>query len=215
MDLLRVEYDIRHILAVSRKNINEHALIRIIVSSLASKEEILNVTKRDFRKIERNGNEFYTVRLKGGKTRIMPVDTKTYEIILDICKDKRNKEKIFNYTIEEMDEIISKNSPPDKKYDVERLRNGVSEILKDCMFFEDIDFEDLYKTIDFLQDFHPMYSGMWDLEDDEVLEDFVLNFSKITGIRDAKKIAELLNEDVDRIDGVLSKRGVIWNWQRL
>lgn len=206
MDLLRTEYDIRHILAVSRRNIDEHALIRIIVSSLARKEEILNITKKDFKKIKKNGFEYYTVKLTGVKTRIMPVDSKTYELISEICKDKRNREKVFNYTVEKMDEIVRKNSPPDKTYNVERLRNGVVEILKDCMFFGSIDFigEDLDKTVNFLQDFHPMYSGMWDLEDDEVLEDFVLNFSKITGIRDAKKIAELLNEDISRIDGVLS-----------
>ncbi|RLI79861.1 hypothetical protein DRP05_02635 [Archaeoglobales archaeon] len=207
MDLLRTEYDIRHILAVSRRNIDEHALIRIIVSSLARKEEILNVTKRDFKRVKRNGFEFYTVKLTGTKTRIMPIDGKTYNIVSEICKNKRNKERVFNYTSREMDEIVDKNSPPDKTYNVEKLRSGVIEILKDCMFFGSIEFgEDLDKTANFLQDFHPMYSGMWDLDDDEVLEDFVLNFSKVTGIRDAKTIAELLNEDVKRIDYVLARR---------
>lgn len=206
MDLLRTEYDIRHILAVSRKDINEHALVRLIVSALAKKEEIMNVTKRDFKKVKRNGFEFYTVRLVGIKTRIMPIDDKTYEIISEICKSKRNKENVFNYTAKEMDEIINKNSPPDRLYNVEKLRSGVIEILKDCMFFGDYtDFigEDLDKTVNFLQDFHPIYSGMWDLEDDEVLEDFVLNYSKITGIEDAKTIAKSLNEDIRRIEDVL------------
>jgi len=209
MDLLRTEYDIRHILAVSRRDIDEHALIRLIVSALAKKEEIMSVTKRDFKKVKKNGFEFYTVKLSGVKTRIMPVDSKTYEIISEICKNKKNRECVFKYTAKEMDEIVGKNSPPDKLYNVEKLRNGVIEILKDCMFFGDYtNFieGDLNKTINFLQDFHPIYSGMWDLEDDEVLEDFVLNYSKITGIKDAKTIAKTLNEDVSRVEDVLNAK---------
>ena len=203
MDLLRTEYDIRHILAVSRKNLKEHALIRVVVSSLAKKEEVMNITKRDFRVVKRGDFEFCTVRLVGNKTRIMPIDDKTYSIISSICKYKRNREKVFEYTSKEMDEIVAKYSPPDNSYNVEKLRKGVFEILKDCMFFGSVDFDDLDVTVNFLHDFHPIYSGMWDLDDDEVLEDFIFNFLKVTGIRDVEKIANVINENVDRVNSIL------------
>jgi len=58
-------------------------------------------------------------------------------------------------------------------------------------------------VIDFLQDSHPMFSGMWDLDDDEVAEDFIMNYTAMTGIRDAKVIAEEICESEDRVARIM------------
>jgi hypothetical protein len=212
MDLLQLEFDIRYINVVSRKVPEEHALIRLIISALATPEELENLVKRDIRVMNRNGEAVYTVKLtSGGRSRIVPIDARTYEVIMDICKDKGGKQKVFNYTREEIDKIVEKYSPANRKYNAMKLRDAVIEILRDCQFFDHDYVNDILTganldgIIDFLYDSHPMFSGMWDLDDDEVAEDFIMNYTVLTGIRDAKVIAEEIGENEDRIVRLMRK----------
>ncbi len=206
MDLLQLEFDIRYINAVSRRVLEEHALIRLIISALATPIELENLVKRDFRVMNRNGETVYTVKLtSGGKTRIAPIDERTYGVVMDICKNRGGRQRVFEYTPEEMDEIVGKYSPAGRRYTAMKLREAVLEILRDCLFFEHDYVSDLLNgsnlegVIDFLQDSHPMFSGMWDLDDDEVAEDFISNYVAMTGIRDAKRIAEEICENEERV----------------
>jgi hypothetical protein len=206
MDLLQLEFDIRYINAVSRKNLEEHALVRLIISALATPEELENLVKRDIRAMNRNGEVIYTVKLtSSGRSRVAPIDARTYEVVMDVCKNKGGKQRVFDFTREEMDKIVEKYSPANRKYNALKLRSAVIEILKDCLFFDHDYVSDLLAgvnldgVIDFLQDSHPMFSGMWDLDDDEVAEDFIMNYTAMTGIRDAKVIAEEICESEDRV----------------
>ncbi len=212
MDLLRLEFDIRYINAVSRKVLEEHALIRMIISALATPNELENLVKRDLRTFEVNGERIYAVRLNSGrKTRIAPIDRRTFEVVTEVCRGKGGRERVFGYTREEMDEIVRKHSPAGRSYDAMKLRNAVIEILKDCLFFEHdyvrdlLNGENMEGVIDFLHDSHPMFSGMWDLDDDEVAEDFIMNYTAITGIRDAKKIAEEIGESEERVSRLMRR----------
>jgi hypothetical protein len=213
MNLLRLEFDVQHIAVLSRKVQEEHALIRLILSTLATPEEIENVTKKDLRIVGKEGSRFYSIRFTGRKTRISPLDEKTYSIVREICKNKGSKQRIFNYSRDEMDRIVEKYSPKDRKYNTRKLREAVTEILKDCMLFMDEDYvkdlregANLDRVADFLQDFHPMYSGMWDMDDDEVAKDFVLTYSAMTGISDAEKLADVIGEGTERIERFLGNR---------
>jgi len=205
-ELLVKEFDIRYINAVSRKDLKEHAMIRLIISALATPEEIANVTRGDVRAV----NNVYTVKLNNGrKTRISPIDAKTYEVLLEVSKDKSRRQRIFDYSKREMDEIVKKHSPANRVYDVMKLRSAVIDILRDCLFFEHDYVSDLISgvnfegVLDFVYDLHPMFSGVWDLDDDEVAEDFLENYIALIGERDAKKIAEDICEDVERVERLM------------
>jgi hypothetical protein len=205
-ELLVKEFDIRYINAVSRKNLKEHAMIRLIISALATPEEIANVTRGDIRAV----NNVYTVKLNNGrKTRISPIDAKTYEVLLEVSKDKSRRQRIFDYSRREMDEIVKKHSPANRVYDVMKLRSAVIDILRDCLFFEHDYVNDLISgvnfegVLDFVYDLHPMFSGVWDLDDDEVAEDFLENYIALIGERDVKKIAEDICEDVERVERLM------------
>ncbi len=207
-ELLVKEFDIRYINAVSRKNLKEHAMIRLIISALATPEEIANVTRGDIRAV----NNVYTVKLNNGrKTRISPIDAKTYEVLLEVSKDKSRRQRIFDYSRREMDEIVKKHSPANRVYDVMKLRDAVIDILRDCLFFEHDYVSDLISgvnfegVLDFVYDLHPMFSGVWDLDDDEVAEDFLENYIALIGERDAKKIAEDICEDVERVERLMRR----------
>ena len=212
-DFIQLEEDIQQIAVLSRRTPEEHALIRLILSTLATPDELENLVKRDIRKFERDGLSYYSVRLtSSGKTRIAPIDATTYAILMEISKDKSGREKIFNLSSEDMDEVVRKYSPASRKYDVKSLRNAVSKILRDCMFFDDEDYvdnlihgENLQKVTDFLYDFHPMFSGMWDLDDDDVAEDFIETFSRRTGIHDPEEIARMIGEDVERVKELMGE----------
>ncbi len=196
-ELLRIEYDIQHLLILSKRNLRDHLVIRMIVATLSTSEELSNLRKKDFRKFKGKEYEFYTVRLKSaGKTRISPVDNKTYEIAIKLND--------FNFTENEIDSIIGKYSPKDKRYDAEKLRKAVIKILKDASLFE-IDFEeirDIETLYMYMIDFNPLYSGIWD-EDEECIEDFILNYSEITGIKDASKIATEIGYDFKKVEEIL------------
>jgi len=206
MDLLQLEFDIRYINVMSRKNLKEHALIRLIISALATPEELENLIKKDVRVINRNGTPIHTVKLtSSGKSRVVPIDAKTYDVVMMLCKDKGSRQRIFDYTREEMDKIVEKYSPMRRKYNVMKLRSAVIEILKDCLFFEHDYVNDLLSgsnfngVVDFLYDSHPLFSGMWDIDDDEAAEDFIMNYTAMTGIRDIKIIAKEIGESEERI----------------
>jgi len=207
-ELLVKEFDIRYINAVSRKNLKGHAMIRLIISALATPEEIANVTKGDIRAV----NNVYTVKLNNGrKTRISPIDAKTYEVLLEVSKDKSRRQRIFDYSRREMDEIVKKHSPANRVYDVMKLRDAVIDILRDCLFFEHDYVSDLISgvnfegVLDFVYDLHPMFSGVWDLDDDEVAEDFIENYILLIGERDVKKIAEDICESVERVQSIMGR----------
>jgi len=207
-ELLVKEFDIRYINAVSRKNLKEHAMIRLIISSLATHEEIYNLTKNDIRK-----TKIRTVRLNNGRrTRIVPIDNRTFDILMKISKDKSRRQRIFEYSKNEMDNIVMKYSPAKRTYDVKKLREAVIDILKDCQFFEHDYVNDILNgtnfegVVDFVYDSHPMFAGVWDLDDDEVAEDFIENYILLIGERDAKKIAEDICERVERVENLL--RGI-------
>ncbi|HIP63463.1 MAG TPA: hypothetical protein EYH04_05100 [Archaeoglobus profundus] len=212
MDLLQLEFDVRYINVMSRKNLKEHALIRLIISALATPEELENLVKKDVRVINRNGTPIHTVKLtSGGKSRVVPIDAKTYDVVMKICKDKGSRQRIFDYTREEMDKIVEKYSPIRRKYNVMKLRSAVIEILKDCLFSDHDYVNDILSgsnfngIVDFLYDFHPMFSGMWDIDDDEAAEDFIMNYTAMTGIRDIKIIAKEIGESEERIARLMKK----------
>ncbi len=223
MNLLRMEFDIHHIAVLSRKVPEEHALVRLILSALATPEELENLVKRDLRIVQRDGLSYYTVKLTaGGKSRISPIDAKTYDAVMNICREKSGKQRVFDFSRAEMDEIIKKYSPQDRKYNVKKLREAVIEILKDNMLLGDNGYIDdllagtnFENVVDFLYDFHPMYSGMWDMDDDDVAEDFVLTYSEMTGIKDAEKLAEIIGENVERIEKFLSSKRSGFNFRKI
>jgi len=202
--LLKLEFDINYINVVSRKNLNEHAVIRLIISSLATPQEIKNFTENDIRGDKNN----FTVKLNSGKrVRKSPVDEKTYKILKKISTKNKNK-RIFEDI--DTDEVVGKYSPKKTRYNAEKLRRAVIEILEDCLLFGEENYVDFLisgKKIDqvrsFLLDFHPMYSGMWDMDDDEVAREFVQSYILFTGITDAKTIANEIGENEERIINLL------------
>jgi|Deesub1362A_J573_1020465.scaffolds.fasta_scaffold00363_33 hypothetical protein len=217
-DFIQLEEDIQQIAVLSRKVPEEHALIRLILSALATTEELENLVKKDIRKFEREGINYYSVRLTAaGKTRIAPIDPTTYNVLVEITRDKSGRQRIFSYSPTDMDNIIRKYSPRYRKYDAKSLRDAVSKILRDCMFFDDEDYvrdllegENFEKVTDFLYDFHPLFSGMWDLDDDDVAEDFIATFSRRTGISDPEEIARIIGEDVERVKGLMRLTDLTW-----
>lgn len=180
MKMLRLEFDLQHHLVLSRKNPFEHTIIRLILSTLASSREIVNLKKKD---IKRKGDSFL-IQFHGEKTRISPLDKETHELINSV-----EGEKPFQLTEQEIDEIVSKYSPKDKKYDAKSLRNAMFLFLKDSALFE-VELEELSQEelLDFMLDFNPLYSGSW--LDEEGLREFVLNYSALNKITDPKRISE-------------------------
>ena len=209
MNMLRLEYDIQHHVVLSRKNSKDHALIRMIVSTLSTPEELSNLNKKDFKKVKGRKLEFYTVKLNSsGKSRISPVDEKTYNLIMSLEDNKP-----FEYSRDEINSIVSKYSPTDRKYCANNLRSAMLRFLRDASLFE-VDIEDLqdYETLyAFMMDFNPLYSGIWELEDDEIAEDFILNYATLNKIEDARIIAEELGESEERVKKILEsgKKGLL------
>lgn len=205
MDLLRTEYDIQHHLVLSKKNTLHHALIRMIVSTLSTPEELLNLRKRDFRFNKGKNLDYYTVKLsKKGKSRISPVDRKTFEIIQTMHSQP------FTMSEDEMNEIVGLYSPPGKRYNCKRLREAVESILSDSDLFG-MNLRDNEEKYAFMLDFNPLYSGFWDLEDEEGVEDFILSYSEVTGTRDWKKISDEIGIEADVVRRVIEsgKRSIL------
>lgn len=208
-ELMKLDFDIHYISVTSRKSDLHHGMIRLIISTLATSDELENLVKKDVRK-NPDCNGKYTVKLtNAGKSRIAYIDSKTHATLVSICKNKRGRERVFPFSREEMDSIISMYSPPDRSYCVNSLRRAVIEILQDCSFFGEnfvsmiLEGRTGRKVCDFLDDFHPFFSGMWDFEDEEVAADFVKLYSEITG-ESPDKIAEILGESEKRIRRLLN-----------
>lgn len=93
-------------------------------------------------------NGILTVYLK---RKLFPIDKETFELISSI-----EKERPFELREEEMDEIVSRYSPRDKKYTARGLRKAMIRFLKDASLFE-LDFEklDIEKLRHFMEDFNP------------------------------------------------------------
>lgn len=183
--MLRLEFDLQHHLVLSRKLDFDHAIIRLILSALATPEEIANLSKSSL-KLK---GDIFSVQLSGVRKRISPIDEKTYKIIMAM-----EKERPFELREEEIDSIVAKYSPKDKKYTAKSLRNAMITFLKDASLFE-LEFEKLSQKelYDFMLDFNPVYSGSW--LDDEGLQDFVLNYSLLNNLSDPKVIANELALD--------------------
>lgn len=180
MDMLRLEYDLQHHLVLSRKNPNDHALIRLILSTLATSTEIINLNKKDMKK----KGDSYSIQLLGKRKRISPLDEQTFNLINAIAD-----EKPFRLTETQIDEIVARYSPKDRKYNAKSLRKAMITFLKDSALF-DVNIEDLNlkELEDFMIDFNPLFSGVW--LDEDGLRDFILNYSVLNDISDPKVIAE-------------------------
>ena len=180
MEMLRLEFDLQHHLVLSRKNPSDHAIIRLILSTLATAEEIANLSKGDLKSHGRR----YSVQLFGEKRRVSPLDEETFRIISAI-----QEEKPFKLSEKDIDEIVSKYSPKDKKYTAKSLRKAMITFLNDSALFEfRVESLKSKELEDFMNDFNPLFSGIW-LEE-EGLRDFVLNYSELNRISDPKVIAE-------------------------
>ncbi|MDK2796176.1 MAG: hypothetical protein PWQ22_273 [Archaeoglobaceae archaeon] len=201
MEMLRLEFDLQHHLVLSRKNASDHALIRLILSTLATTAEIANLSKRDLR---RSGKRYF-VQLFGEKCRISPLDEQTFKLISEI-----QDEKPYKLKEEEIDKIVSRYSPKDRKYTAKSLRRAMITFLKDSALFEvkfeSLDFDELE---DFMNDFNPLFSGVW-LEE-EGLRDFILNYSTLNNISDPKIIAEETGIDESFVASVLRSEKSIFS----
>jgi len=208
--LVEIEEDLQYITVASRRNPKEHALIRVILSTLADIEEINNITKGDLEVKKSNGRYAYALNLrKGGKSRKSPIDETTYKILSKISKDYTKRQRIFDYTQEEVDEIFAKYSPSSKKYGMKDVKKGVMRILEDNLLnipVRDVFNMDFWELSDFLSEFHPMFSGMWDLEDDDVARDYFLMLGKRHGISDYSEISEISGESVERIEKLMKRK---------
>ncbi|MEM0203614.1 MAG: hypothetical protein QXO16_07800 [Archaeoglobaceae archaeon] len=190
MDLLRLEFDLQHHLVLSKKNDFDHALIRLVLSTLANPFEIANLNKKDLR----INKGVFTVRFQ---SRFSPIDEETFRLVKSLEKDRP-----FELKESEMDEIVAKYSPKDRKYTTKGLRKAMVNYLRDASFFE-IEIEKLEskELFDFMLDFNPLYSGSW--LDEEGLKEFVLNYSAINGIEDAKRVAEETGIDYEFVSQVM------------
>ncbi len=180
MEMLRLEFDLQHHLVLSRKNTYDHALLRLILSTLATSKEIANLTKSD---LKRKGKA-YSIQLFGERRRISPLDEQTFHLI-----NSMEEEKPFNLKEKDIDEIVSKYSPKDRKYTAKSLRKAMITFLNDSSLFG-IQVETLSskELEDFMNDFNPLFSGVW--LDEEGLREFVLNYSVLNKITDPRTIAE-------------------------
>ncbi len=197
---LRVEYDIQHHIVLSRRNKLHHALIRTVVSTLPTSEELRKIRRRDVKVREVNGRKEYSIKLRGsGRARVVPIDDRTGKLLLSLPDEP------FKMSDDEIDEIIGMYSPEDRKYDLKKLKKAVISFLKDASLglteFESL--RDATSIRNFMIDFNPLYSGMWDLDDDEVAEDFILNYVSLSGIKDPKTVAEILGESEKRVRKIL------------
>ncbi len=205
--MLRLEYDIQHHLVLSRKNPKDHAIIRLIVATLSTPEEIANVRKKDLRVFSGKQFTFKVIKLRSGrKSRLSPLDDKTYNILNTLNDEPFKMEN-------DIDNIVKKYSPKDRKYDADKLRNAVMDLLNDAALF-DVKFDKLKNIEDiyaYMLDFNPLYSGLWDFEDDESVEEFILNYAGFNG-KSAEQIAKDLDEDVERVKKILrsGKRGLLF-----
>ncbi|MDI9610089.1 MAG: hypothetical protein QFX36_02050 [Archaeoglobales archaeon] len=193
MEMLRLEFDLQHHLVLSRKDPFEHTLIRLILSTLATSAEIANLKKRD---LKQKGS-LCSVRFHGEKARISPLDKETHDLINSL-----KGEKPFELNETEIDELVSKYSPKDKKYSAKSLRKAMIIFLKDSALFE-VNLESLNQKelFDFMLDFNPLYSGSW--LDDDGLREFVLNYSALNDIADPKRISEEIGVEESFVSSTL------------
>jgi hypothetical protein len=203
--LLR-EFYLNYILASSRKSDFDHCVIRLILSSLATPEEIINLTKKDLKEFR----GFQTVRLYSrGKYRISPIDRKTFELILRLGENRSSGEPIFNLSKKEIDDIVLRYSPPFRKLSAMKLRDEVISIIQDGLFFEEYNeimkkaSKDPKRIFAAFEDSNPIYSGVWDFEDDEYLREFIEYYMAIIGEEDIQQIADRIHEPIERLKRIM------------
>ncbi len=209
-NLVEIEEDLQYINIASSKNKKEHGLIRLILSCMADAEEISNLTPRDIieKKVKNNKIQFVYLK-KGRMVRKFPVDGRTYLILKEISSDLSKKSKIFEYTPQDIDCIIKKYSPETKKYNLRMLLKSVKSIISDNLLGTTLD-EMKSMNIDelwsFMQEFHPMFSGMWDLERDDVAFDYFQMLAERHGISSYTDMAEISGESEERIRKLMKRK---------
>ena len=208
-NLVEIEEDLQYITVASKRDDFEHALVRLILSTLADAEEVACLTKRDISDRETEGGVHSVYLRKGGRSRRLPVDEKTYIALRKISEGLSGRERIFNLSESEIDEIIARHSPEGKVYTLSGLRRAVRKILEDNLLglraddISELSFEEL---CDFMKEFHPMFSGMWDLDDDDVAYDYFLMLSERHGISRISEMSELSGESEERIERLMSRK---------
>jgi len=208
--LVEIEEDMQYINIASRKSPFEHAMIRVILSSLAEKDELLNLRKRDVVVLNEGGEQIHYLYLrKGGKVRKAPIDVRTHKILTSITRGISGREEIFRISEEELNQVVMKYSPKNKKYNAESLRRAVIMILEDNLLgksYKSILSSNIRELYDFMSEFHPMFSGMWDLEDDDVAFDYFSMLSKRYGIKDFAEMSEISGENEERIERLMNRK---------
>ncbi len=209
-NLVELEEDLQYINVASSRNKKEHGLIRLILSCMADAEEISNLTPRDLaeKKLE-NATFHYVYLRKGREVRKSPVDERTYCILKEISKSSGRKSRIFSYTESEIDAIIQKYSPAGRRYNLKSLLRSVEAIISDNLLgkslreMRSMEFDELCK---FIQEFHPMFSGMWDLDEDDVAFDYFQMLSERHGISSYSDMAEISGENEERIRKLMKRK---------
>lgn len=208
-NLVEIEEDLQYITVASKRNKLDHALIRLILSTLADEEEIVNITRRDIA-AGNSGNGTYSVYLrKAGRSRRAPIDERTYQALRKVSENLSGREKIFKLSLREIDDIIARHSPAGRTYNLAGLRKAVTRILEDNLLgrsvkeLSELSFEEL---CDFMGEFHPMFSGMWDLDEDDVAYDYFLMLSERHGISRVSEMSELSGESEERIERLMGRK---------
>ncbi|WP_457591756.1 hypothetical protein [Geoglobus sp.] len=207
-NLVEIEEDLQYITVSSKRNDLDHALIRLILSTLADEDEIANLTRRDIS--ASNGSGMHSVYLrKAGRSRRAPVDERTYEVLRKISENLSGRERVFRLSVRDVDEIIARHSPSGRTYTLSTLRRAVMRILEDNLLgrrveeLSEMSFEEL---CDFMGEFHPMFSGMWDLDDDDVAYDYFLMLSERHGISEISEMSELSGVSEERIERLMGRK---------
>ncbi len=209
-NLVEIEEDLQYINVASSRNKKEHGLIRLILSCMADAEEISNLTPRDLaeKKLESVSIHYVYLR-KGREVRKSPIDRRTYFVLKEISEYVGRKSKIFNYTESQIDSIIQKYSPAGRRYSLKSLLRSVEVIVSDNLLgkslreMRSMEFDELCK---FMQEFHPMFSGMWDLDEDDVAFDYFQMLSERHGISNYSVMAEISGENEERIRKLMKRK---------
>ncbi len=208
--LVELEEDLQYINVASSKNKKEHGMIRLVLSCMADAEEISNLTPKDVIEKKLEGVPVHYVYLrKGRRVRRYPIDRRTYLTLRELSASIGKRSKIFDYSEREIDSIIQKYSPKNRKYNLKTLLRAVKTIISDNLLgksAEDLDSMSSEELIDFMQDFHPMFSGMWDLDRDDVAFDYFQMLSERYGISGYSEMAEISGESVERIEKLMKRK---------
>ncbi|WP_048094153.1 hypothetical protein [Geoglobus ahangari] len=205
-NLVEIEEDLQYIAVASKRSDFDHALIRLVLSTLADEEEILNLTRRD---LAISGGTFSVYLRRAGRSRKAPIDERTYLSLKKISEGLSGRERIFKLSRSEIDDIIARHSPEGRIYNLTGLRKAVKRILEDNLLgrsFDELDDMGFEELCDFMGEFHPMFSGMWDLDDDDVAYEYFMMLSERHGISEVSEMSELSGESEERIERLMGRK---------